>query len=91
MMALKTDVPRKAKTPGDGPAWTSKSRPSRRLKRQLSAAIDRGIAHVVAELTPRRYVELMTTGSAEIGRALKQAVLDEQFEQRRKADATAGL
>lgn len=90
-MTLKTDAPRNATTPGDGPASTSKSRPSRRLKRQLSAAIDLGLAHVVTELTPRRHVELMTTGSAEIGRALRQAILDEQFELRRKAGAMAGL
>jgi hypothetical protein len=78
-------VHRKAKKRDEGPAPISKSRPSRRLKRQLSIAIDLGLAHVVADLTPRRYVELMTTESAEIGRALKQAILDEQFERRREA------
>ena len=91
MMTPRTDAPRKAKTPDEDPASISKSRRGRRLKRQLSVAIDLGLVHVVAELTPRRYVELMTTGSAEIGRALRQAILDEQFERRREARTKSGL
>ncbi|WP_322007152.1 hypothetical protein [Paraburkholderia tropica] len=68
-----------------------KKKPSRRVERQLSVAIDLALVHVVAEFTPRRYVEWMTTANAEIGRALKRAILDEQFEQRRMATAKATL
>ena len=35
-------------------------------------------------ITPRRYVALMNMSSAELGRALKDAVRDELYERRRK-------
>lgn len=58
---------------------------SPRLKRQLDVAIERGFAPFMEVISPRCYVDLMTTSSVEIGRALKRAILDEQFELRRKA------
>ncbi|SIT36594.1 hypothetical protein BN2475_90108 [Paraburkholderia ribeironis] len=91
MMTPRTDAHRKAANPDEGSAPISQSQPDRRLKRQLSFAIDLGLAHVLTEITPRRYVEWRTTGSAEIGRALRRAILDEQFERRRKARAKTGL
>ena len=82
---------RKAKKRGEASASISKRRTSGRLKKQLSVAIDLGLVHVLTEITPRRYVEWRTTGSAEIGRVLRRAILDEQFERRRKARAKTGL
>lgn len=59
------------------------------LRRQLDVAIERGFAPFMEVMRPRWYVDLMTTSSVELGRALKRAILDEQFEQRRKAKSKA--
>lgn len=56
-----------------------------RLKRQLDAAIELGFAPFIEVISPRCYVELMTTSSFEMGRALKRAIRDGQFERRRRA------
>lgn len=61
---------------------TGKLTPS--LKRQIDVAIELGFASFMEVIRPRCYVDLMTTSSVEIGRALKRAILDEQFEGRRK-------
>jgi hypothetical protein len=63
-----------------------KSKAARLVEKQLIVAIDHGLASVAGEISPRRYVEWMTTSSAEIGRALKQAIREECFKQRRAGD-----
>jgi hypothetical protein len=62
---------------------------NRSLKKQLAAAIDHGLAPLIEAVTPRRYVELMTTSSAVIGRELNRAIQDQQFEQGRRAKSKA--
>lgn len=58
---------------------------NRRLWRALSAAIDEGLRPHIDAMTPRYYVMVMTMASAELGRALKDAIRDELYERRRKA------
>lgn len=62
---------------------------SRRLRRELSEAIAEGLRPLIHAMTPRCYVMLMTMASAELGRALKDAIRDELYERRRKAKESA--
>lgn len=62
---------------------------NRSLKRQLDLAIELGFAPLMEVISPRCYVELMTTSSFEIGRSFKRAIRDAQFEERRKAKSRA--
>jgi hypothetical protein len=73
----------------EGIASRGTSRPCKRFERQVSEAIDLVLAPFVAEMTPRRYVDLMTTANAVIGRALKEAIRDELYQQRQNARSAA--
>lgn len=62
---------------------------NRRLKRKLNEAIDEGLRPHIPAMTSRCYVMLMTMASAELGRALKDAIRDELYERLRNAKSIA--
>ncbi|NKJ47630.1 hypothetical protein CIC12_12930 [Burkholderia sp. SG-MS1] len=86
-MMRKAGGHKKTRVRGEGIASRGTSRPRKRFERQVYEAIDLVLAPFVAEMTPRRYVDLMTTANAVIGRALKEAIRDELYQQQNARSA----
>lgn len=74
-LSRRNETHTKAHVLSESTSCVSTTKLSRQIERQLFKAIDRGLASLVGQLTPRRYVEWMTTSSSEIGRVLKRSFL----------------